>query len=368
MDVVEISTGIFKRDSKGAVRIWWFETGTDSVNWGWRTNSGIHGGKITTSEWTIVERKNVGRSNETSLSEQAYLEGKANYDQKLARGYFERIEDIDTFDKFKPMLAAKFEDVKFDYPVYAQPKLDGIRCIARADGLWTRTGKQILSCPHIERELKVFFEKNPSAILDGELYNHDLRDNFNKITSLVRKAKPTAEDIEESAALVEYHVYDTYSKENFSDRYNTIMSYGLQKPVVYVETKLVQNKEQLDDLYGSWLELGYEGQMVRCDKPYETKRSKTLLKRKEFLDAEFKVLEIIEGKGNWSGYIKRFVVELPDGRPCGSGVRGSQDVLKKLQEDGITPDWATVRYFTPTPDGMPRFPVVIDWGFGQRND
>jgi hypothetical protein len=32
------------------------------------------------------------------------------------------------------------------------------------------------------------------------------------------------------------------------------------------------------------------------------------------------------------------------------------------------PDWVTLRYFTPTPDGIPRFPVVIDWGKGKRLD
>ena len=55
---------------------------------------------------------------------------------------------------------------------------------------FTRNGKQIDSIPHILESLKDFFKKNPYAILDGELYNHDLRDNFNKITSLVRKQTP----------------------------------------------------------------------------------------------------------------------------------------------------------------------------------
>ena len=369
MKVSEISTAIFKRDTKGAIRVWWFETGyNDEGQWAWRATSGLQDGKKVVSEWKLVEQKNIGKSNETSLSEQAYAEAQAEKTKKLERGYFDRLKDIDTFDKFRPMLAAKYEDVKFDFPVFAQPKLDGIRCIARADGLWTRAGKQIVSCPHIEDALKVFFQKNPDAILDGELYNHELRDDFNTITSLVRKTKPKPEDIAECAKMVEYHIYDMPSKNHFGKRYNDMHDLGFQKPVIYVKTDYVYNQEELDNRYGEWLELGFEGQMIRIDEPYETKRSKTLLKRKEFLDDEFKVASVEEGKGNWSGHIKRFFIELPDGRTQGAGVRGTQEVLKKLLDDGKTPDWATVRYFTPTPDGFLRFPVVVDWGFGERKD
>jgi ATP-dependent DNA ligase len=121
-------------------------------------------------------------------------------------------------------------------------------------------------------------------------------------------------------------------------------------------------------MYGRWLQDGYEGQMVREDGVYQqNKRSKLLMKRKEFLDAEFKVVGVEEGKGNWAGYIKRFILELPDGREFGSGVRGNQELLKALMDKDV-PDWATCRYFTPTPDGIPRFPVVTDWGYGERND
>ena len=95
------------------------------------------------------------------------------------------------------MLAQKYEDRKdgLVYPLYSQPKLDGIRCIVSWDdnnGLVakTRNGKVIDAVPHILNSLELFFINDPDAVLDGELYNHDLKDNFNKITSLVRKQKP----------------------------------------------------------------------------------------------------------------------------------------------------------------------------------
>jgi len=359
---------IFKRDTKGKVRQWQAETATDGDNWAWRTVAGLQDGKQVTSAWKFVEQKNIGKANETSLKDQAVFEMNAEMTKKLDTGYFTTLSEIDSFDKFKPMLAAKYEDVKFEFPVITQPKLDGIRCIARKNGLWTRAGKEIVSCPHISESLKEFFNQNPNAILDGELYNHNLRDNFNKITSLVRKTKPTEADIVECAQMVEYHIYDQYKDGKFLDRHTDLLSYRFNRPVVYVKTRIVNDQNMVDSLYSAFLEDGFEGQMIRIDKPYECKRSKSLLKRKEFLDAEFKVLRIEEGVGNWAGYVKRFVLELPDGREFGSNVRGSQAVLKKLLEDGKTPDWATCRYFTPTPDGIPRFPVVTDWGFGARED
>ena len=108
--------------------------------------------------------------------------------------------------------------------------------------------------------------------------------------------------------------------------------------------------------------------MVRHDKAYENKRSKYLLKRKEFITDEFQVVSMLEGKGNWAGHVKHFVLRKPDGTNFGAGVRGKQEVLSKLWDEGEMPNWATLRYFNETPDGIPRFPVVIDYGFGERED
>ena len=364
---------LYKRDNLGGVRKWTAEVGFVDDQWCWRTVSGLVDGKSVESGWKVVEAKNVGRANETTPEEQAGFEAEAERTKKKDKGYFVDVKDIDTFAKFKPMLAFEYSKMKsIDFPVMAQPKLDGIRCIARADGLWTRAGKELVSVPHVAEDLIEFFNANPNVTLDGELYNHELRDDFNKLSSLIRKTKPTLGDIKESAEKVQYWVYDCYTDNslNVIDRLEKRNDLAEVKSVVTVISVFVENKEELDTLYGKWLNEGYEGQMVRkIDSKYETgKRSKNLLKRKEFLDTEFKVLRIEEGVGNWAGYIKRFVLELPDGREFGSNVRGNQATLKALLESGVTPEWATCRYFTPTPDGIPRFPVVTDYGQGARND
>ena len=108
------------------------------------------------------------------------------------------------------MLAHKFDKsrVDFDKPVYIQPKLDGVRCVFTKDGAFSRTGKQFMNVRHIEMALQPFFDNSPHGILDGELYNHKLKHDFEKIISLVRKQKPTEDDRRDAQHLIQYHVYD----------------------------------------------------------------------------------------------------------------------------------------------------------------
>ena len=361
---------LYKRDSTGKIREWTqsYQTG---ITPGTFTISGVKNGKMVKSGLNSSEAKNVGRSNATTADEQAQKEAEAKWQINLDGEYFQTIDSVDTYDKFKPMLAQDYTKRPQDFG-WSQPKLDGIRCIARKDGLYTRAGKEITTCDHIFQELKPFFESQPNMILDGELYNHELKSDFNKITSLVRKVKPSSLEKEECYKLVQYHVYDVYDpsfKEwNFEQRIHFVHIMISGKTCKAVETTQTKTQDQLDALYSAYTEHGYEGQMVRNNTPYENKRSKNLLKRKEFITEEFNVLEVMEGDGNWAGYAKHFRLELGDGREFKSGVRGNFDTLKELLNNPDKPTWVTVRYFEKTPDGIPRFPVVIDWGTGERTD
>ena len=126
----------------------------------------------------------------------------------------------------KPMLAYPVSDKPIDYdkPVFIQPKLDGVRCLIQCNPrkmvvAYSRTGKEWKNIDHILRELIPFFAEHPNVILDGELYNHDLRDNFEKIISLVRKTKPTEEDRLEASKLTQFHCYDIVDEtKTFEER------------------------------------------------------------------------------------------------------------------------------------------------------
>lgn len=369
---------LYKIDENGNVRFWRMEI--DGANF--RTHSGVLDGKTVTSGWKAAKPKNVGRANGTTAEEQAVLEVERKYlDQTETGGYYETIEaareKVQLY--FDCMLAHKWADEKHrvTFPVYEQPKLDGIRCLATKDSLKSRNGKPLVATPHIAKALEGLFEDMPNVVLDGELYNHELKSDFEKIVSLVRKTKPTEEDVTESEELVEYHVYDVFNAQepNLTTSERSALLYFLfdkyltDPRIKHVEAHHVYTQEELDEVYGNELEAGYEGQMVRLDAPYEQKRSRNLLKRKEFEDAEFEVFEIESGVGNWAGYAKRVYIKLEDGTVQRSGVRGTQEYLAKVLEDAdsYVGTEVTVRYQGRTGDGKLRFPVVTAFWKGKRD-
>ena len=379
---------LYKKTTIGKTQTWEIEVSGNKF----RTISGQADGKKITNNWTVCQGKNVGKKNATTGEEQALKEAEAKHKKKLEAGYHLNLKNISKKRFYEPMLAQDFKnknrqsEVMADLQqvdggtvgtVFSQPKLDGIRCIAMREGLFTRTGKQITAVPHISEALEPFFKLYPNATLDGELYNHAYKDDFNKIIHLVRKQNLTDEHLSESAEMIQYHIYDApvigngkwamTEKDLYSDRTSKLdasfVNLGLEKEdcLVIVPTVEIHGREQLDRCYEDYIEAGYEGQMVRLDGPYENKRSPKLLKRKEFVDEEYKILGYEEGEGNRAGTIKHFKFKNKDGKEFNSNVKGSFSYLTKLLEiaDTLIGKDATIKYFNLTPDGVPRFPYVI---------
>lgn len=357
-----ISPVLYSLTSNGLTQSWSIETKGNLF----RTHEGIVGGVITTSEWTICSGKNLGRANETTPAIQADREAAAKYKKKLESGYHESVGDIAQTKFFEPMLAKKWQDYRdeIEWPVYSQPKLDGVRCVISKDGMFSRNGKAIPSAPHIWEAVKHLFAATPALVLDGELYTHRLKHDFNRIISLAKKTKPTPEELAESAAVLEYWVYDCFSgsKVPFSIRLsqlgNTVRDRIRVDCVKLVDTSLVDNSDKLDELYGDYMGDGYEGQMVRADAPYDNKRSKSLLKRKEMQDNEFELIDLEEGRGNLTGIAARAVLKTKEGIQFEAGMIGSHeycaDLLRRKVE--VIGQMATVVYQNLTPDkGVPRF-------------
>lgn len=350
---------LYKRAVNGKINEWTIEVEGACF----RTISGYTDGVKTTSEWTCCEAKNVGKKNATTAEQQALAEATAMHRKRIELGSFENINDIDTPVYFKPMLAHDYNDYKdkIKFPIYSQPKLDGVRCIAKADGMWSRNGKPIISAPHIFESLKPLFELDPDLILDGELYADKSVADFNTIISCVRKTKPTATDLQISSKFIQYHVYDLPSyDEIFSERYNKLWSLELPECCVLVETEQIFEHEEIMDFYYGYMDQGYEGQILRTDSLYENKRSKSLLKHKSFVDAEFTILGVVEGNGNLTGKVGKLQFEI-NGKPFESAVNGDWEYIEHLwkSRDGLVGKTATVKYFELTEDGIPRFPKVI---------
>ena len=268
----------------------------------------------------------------------------------------------------KPMLAYPVSAKPIDYskPTFIQPKLDGVRCVIQYDAgvvtAYSRTGKEWKNIEHILAQLKPFFEKYPYVILDGELYNHDLRDNFEKIISLVRKTKPTAEDRLDALNLTQFHCYDIIDETlPFNQRMEFVSQFLMLfgSSIHIVDTIRVLDEEEAQSIHKSNLKKGYEGSIVRTNDTYACKRSHNLRKFKDFHDAEAEITGWVEGKGKRIGTIGKFTAVDSEGNQFGMPV---MDKFKILQANFETmKDWvgetATFTYFERTKANSYRHPL-----------
>jgi len=275
------------------------------------------------------------------------------------------------------MLAYKVDKKPVDWSekVYIQPKLDGIRCVIYVDDkenirCFSRTGKEFHNLEHIKLSLRKFFFDcaNVDVILDGELYNHKLRNDFEKIVSLVRKQKPTPEDRLNAQHLIQFHCYDyieTVMNQPYSYRMHQLIDVNqgtlYSACVKYVETNLVNSKEAAQLRHQYNLNNGYEGSILRLDKPYQQKRSYNLQKFKDFTDTEATIVGYEEGKGKREGTLGKFLMMDDDGNrfgcPPGKGYnyKDLANILNNIHD--YIGKRATFTYFERTQAGSYRHPL-----------
>ena len=266
----------------------------------------------------------------------------------------------------KPMLAHKFDDSRVDWsqPVYIQPKLDGVRCLFTKDGAYSRAGNKFMNLAHIELALIPFFQQQPDVVLDGELYNHELRNDFEKIISLVRKQKPTADDRLEAQELVQFHCYDYFDGVKY-DSYKTRMQQLVTSDIYdaqikYVPAKLVDSYNYARDIHATFLSEGYEGSIIRLDGLYKHGRSYDLMKFKDFSDTEATIIGYETGKGKRTGTLGKFIMQDDEGNefgcPPGKGFT-YKDLADMLDNIGdYIGKRATFTYFQRTQAGSYRHP------------
>jgi ATP-dependent DNA ligase len=345
---------IYKYTATGQAQQWQIFVDGDSFY----TEEGIVGGVITRSKPTKCLPKNVGKLNATTPAQQAIAEARAKHQKKLDKHYNEVLTEERSF--YEPMLAHSVKDYSnllFTVRTFIQPKYDGVRAISRNGELTSRGGKYWVACPHLLQN---------DVVLDGELYNHKFKDDFDSLISLFRKQKPKPEDIEKSAELGEMWVYDFPGHPGvFSERYAALEDWynnaNTNPMIKLVPTHEIKNQEELEYWHNEFYDAGYEGSIVRLDLfPYEHKRSKQVLKYKVFVDEEFEVVDIIEGIGNKVGLTGKVMLKLPDGRTFKSNMIGthaySADILANKHE--YIGKMATVKFQNYTPKGLPRCPEV----------
>lgn len=374
---------LFKKSATGSIEEWTIGTDQNVIVTRW----GQVGGAIQETRDEIKTGKNTGRANATTPVQQAESEAQSKWEKKLKKGY---VQTLDAAQEGKtdaiieggifPMLAHRFDEQghKLRYPCYVQPKLDGHRCIAMLDSkgkctLWSRTRKPITSMTHIVEAIERLGMH--STIFDGELYNHHYRDRFEELTSFIRDS-----EFRDGAEHVQYHIYDMPSSWGFGKRWDFLRAHiklGLVEPpdvsrhnaahgvppaLTPVSTVLVEDEDELMVEFNRYLEWGYEGAIARnVEGEYLNKRSYDLLKIKEFIDSEFQVVGVEEGRGKLAGHAI-FVCQMQNGQQFRAKLKGEQHVLKQYFERPETAvgRMLTVKYQGLTnKNGVPRFPVAM---------
>jgi DNA ligase-1 len=308
--------------------------------------------------------KNIGKSNQTSPSEQAILEGNAIILDKLTEGYFKTIEECKTKEVILPMLAKSFDDEehKIDWSnCFIQPKLDGMRCLAHISSngnveLISRDGKVISNMEHIMDDLSTIKQ---DIILDGELYGHGL--SFQENMKLIKKWR------KETPELIKYHVYDLISTKSFKER--KVRSYI--KDLITckeVSTYNIKDKKTMLEFHGSNIKEGYEGSIIRWgNEGYKSNgRSSNLLKFKDFQDIDAEIIDILSNEANplHGTPVLKYSCKKLSGvseSTFKAGVKMSHSDREDLltNRKSYIGKVANIRFFEWTDDGNPRFPVMI---------
>lgn len=318
------------------------------------TTNGLMDMKMTTSTPTVITTgKNLGKKNETNVLTQAYNDCSSKYKLKIKSGYSEDIaEQTESLEQFPfPMALKPWKDfkTKLTYPLYVQPKLDGLRMIAMLDSegkvvLKTRRLHDIPKFDKLKKELQSLYDASTDKdlILDGELYAHGM--DLQNISGIVRAET----DREDEKDTLQYWVFDCFSIKD-SNNYLTTDSFEtrIERLRLFVGTKStlvvlndtisVSSESESDKYYDRIISDGYEGIIYKSmGKPYDysfnkEKRSSWYLKRKQRFDDEFAIVSFGEGKGKDTGCVV-FVLKTKEGVEFNSVPNGTYDYRKDLYQ------------------------------------
>jgi len=171
------------------------------------------------------------------------------------------------------MLAYSYEPNRngITYPVYIQPKLNGIRALYQVGHLQTDNEVPFQFLNHLTEPLSKIFDER--VILDGELYVHGW------------SLEQIEDAISADNARLEYHVFDVVNfNRSFESRFMAPASILIDTQHLHktkpVETHRLLSAKPVNYFYDKWLDAGYEGLIYRLNGcPYVSGKSKNLLYR-----------------------------------------------------------------------------------------
>jgi ATP-dependent DNA ligase len=395
---VQLST-LYKRAKTGTIVYYSISTNNGEIT----KETGQLGTKSPILHKEQCTSKNQGKTNATTPTQQAELQAASDWKRKKDEGY-KSLEDLGLLDgptlqhdghrlnwyrdnpqmlqhdlnlalpkynsdangQAKPMLALDWKKVKsIQYPVYIQPKLDGVRClmIVNSDeqgqvsiNFLSRSGKYYNTLEHIQQNVLEYAVKNmvnDTFILDGEIYSDEL--SFQEITAAVKKQRPESFGLHFRA----YDIIDDRPQHQRLDLTRDIVVDIGSEFITLVQTTNVYDETQVKSYHDAAVQSGYEGAMLRLPEgKYEQGcRSRSLLKVKEFLEEEFAFSHYEFGQRGvedllavcWTNDRKQFKAKM-------MGNKADKEAMYKNYGNLKSP-MITLKFFGWTDDGLPRFPI-----------
>jgi DNA ligase 1 len=205
----------------------------------------------------------------------------------------------------KPMLAEDWDEARQEFPVIAQPKIDGVRALNLLGQL---TGRSLKAFKN--RHVSSMFSHSALIGLDGEMAAQDER--HPDLCRLTTSALGTIQ----GQPYVLWHLFDYVTADTRRLPYfkrltalrERVQQIAAEAPQIYPYLRVIPSHECshaaiLEHFDSQWLSQGYEGTILRD--PYgvhksgrSTVREGGLLRIKRFKDAEGVVEAVHEGQTN----------------------------------------------------------------------
>ena len=347
---------LYSRNAKGKILSWIITATDNDIHATITVASGeLKGKKVITSR-VIISGKNIGRSNETSYWEQAITEVNSEWIDKRKKGY-KTLGDLDIVDNhdgtflntktgetiscdlatildmyipeeksdpdgnLKPMKCQPYRRGKMKYPCFGQPKINGGRCVARLepvkvtdlfsteDTAWRLRCKEgdELIIPHIVKALKglpnlpydgeVYIQKIPVTTINGAARNSKNPVNKNLMLWIFDLSIPKVSQKDRFIKLDQI-ANDFVAPVAFVDKKGSTNHQwfsSFETPVVILDHVVLNSDEEAEDYREKCISAGFEGCVIRdMDATYKFgSRPITMMKLKNFIDAEFEVVDII---------------------------------------------------------------------------
>lgn len=315
---------------------------------------GLFEGKKITETLVILKAKR----GYNSLWDQAVFTAQSKWNHKHNReNYQPSMEDtIEKKATNSPMLAKTFDNGKhLRFPLYIQPKIDGLRCLAHPNGLFSRTGCPFLGLDAIKNDLKTYFLKHEGCVVDGELYSDEMP--FEELSGYCRRQKEIP-----SGKKVVFHVFDVIPSRghtSFEDRLKLLPKET--EHIRLVQTQQIEKPEQIEENLKKFVADGYEGIILRNrDGVYRAgHRSWDLQKYKLFQEEEFEIVGFTEGTGREKGLVI-WECQTVEGKTFHVRPEGDHDTRRNMFQNanGYIGKKLTVIFQEYTKENIPRFPVA----------